>query len=194
MNGIERCIDNEMPFEIPDSWEWCRIKTISTTVTKGTTPRGGNVSYLDKGVGFLRAENVSGLCDLDKTNMNYIDNETHNGYLKRSILQANDVLITIAGTLGRTGLVRKEDLPLNTNQAVAIVRLVNSMNINLRYLIYALNSPEVQDKLTKQKKITAIPNLTLEIISDCLIPIPPVEEQHHIVAKVEELLPIIKTL
>ena len=124
--------------------------------------------------------------------MNYIDNETHNNFLKRSILCENDLLITIAGTLGRTAIVRKEDLPLNANQAVSIVRLVNSFEYDLMYLIIALNAPKIQKLLTEQKKITAIPNLTLEIISDCFIPLPPLAEQKRIVAKIKELLPYIE--
>ena len=91
------------------------------------------------------------------------------------------MLITIAGTLGRTAIVKEENLPLNANQAVAIIRLADSYSIDLRYLVYALNAPAIQDKLTAQKKITAIPNLTLEIISDCLVPIPPLNEQKRIV-------------
>ena len=113
--------------------------------------------------------------------MNHIDEATHTGFLKRSILAADDVLITIAGTLGRTAIVKEENLPLNANQAVAIIRLVDSHSVDLRYLVYALNAPAIQDKLTAQKKITAIPNLTLEIISDCLVPIPPLNEQRRIV-------------
>ena len=129
---------------------------------------------------------------LDTSKMNYIDEETHNGFLKRSILYENDLLITIAGTLGRTAIVRKHNLPLNANQAVSIIRLVDSNEFDLMYLICALNSPLIQKMLTKQKKITAIPNLTLEIISDCFIPIPPLAEQKRIVAKIEELLPFIE--
>ena len=113
--------------------------------------------------------------------MNHINEATHTGFLKRSILAADDVLITIAGTLGRTAIVKEENLPLNANQAVAIIRLVDSHSVDLRYLVYALNAPAIQDKLTAQKKITAIPNLTLEIISDCLVPIPPLNEQRRIV-------------
>lgn len=187
-----RDISDEIPFDIPESWEWVRLSTISTVITKGTTPRGGNVAYLNKGIGFLRAENVAGLDKLCKNNLNYIDEETHHNFLKRSILNENDILITIAGTLGRTAIVRKKDLPLNANQAVSIVRLVNVLDIELKYLIFALNSPNIQMRLTEQKKITAIPNLTLEIISDCFIPIPPLAEQHRIVAKIEELLPYIE--
>ena len=194
LDGVERCIDDELPFEIPDFWEWVRISSIAALVTKGTTPRGGNVAYSDIGVGFLRAENVAGLDQLDLSKLNHIDEATHTGFLKRSILEADDVLITIAGTLGRTAIVKEENLPLNANQAVAIIRLVDSHGVDLRYLVYALNAPAIQDKLTAQKKITAIPNLTLEIISDCLIPIPPLNEQHRIVRRIEELFPLVKGL
>ena len=91
------------------------------------------------------------------------------------------MLITIAGTLGRTAIVKEEHLPLNANQAVAIIRLVDSNSVDLRYLVYALNAPAIQERLTAQKKITAIPNLTLEIILDCLVPVPPLNEQRRIV-------------
>ena len=183
--------EDEKPFDIPESWKWVRLSNISTVITKGTTPRGGNVAYLDRGVGFLRAENVAGLDHLDKTDLKCIDEETHYGYLARSVLQANDILITIAGTLGRTALVREEDLPLNANQAVSMVRLVNAEIVDLKYLIYSLNATSTQKALTTQKKVTAIPNLTLEIISMCTIPLPPLSEQKRIVAKIEELLPLI---
>lgn len=183
--------EDEKPFDIPESWKWVRLSNISTVITKGTTPRGGNVAYLDRGVGFLRAENVAGLDHLDKTDLKCIDEETHYGYLARSVLQANDILITIAGTLGRTALVREEDLPLNANQAVSMVRLVNAEIVDLKYLIYSLNATSTQKALTTQKKVTAIPNLTLEIISMCTIPLPPLSEQKRIVAKIEELLPYI---
>lgn len=183
--------EEEKLFEIPSSWRWIKLGEISSVITKGTTPRGGNVSYLDAGIGFLRAENVAGLDKLDKTNLKYIDENTHLDYLKRSILEAHDILITIAGTLGRTAIVREEDLPLNANQAVSMVRLVDPAAIDLTYLVYSLNSPEIQRYLTKQKKVTAIPNLTLEIIENCLVPLPPLAEQKRIVAKLEDILPLI---
>ena len=186
-----KCIEDEIPFKIPKGWAWVRISSISSVVTKGTTPRGGNVSYKEKGIGFLRAGNVAGLDTIDKSDLNFIDADTHTGYLSRSILEANDILITIAGTLGRTALVRNEDLPLNANQAISIVRLITTNSIDLLYLIYAINSPVIQKHLTTQRKITAIPNLTLEIISKCFIPIPPFEEQKRIVSRFKEILPYI---
>lgn len=123
--------------------------------------------------------------------MKYIDEDTHLNYLKRSILMENDILITIAGTLGRTGLVRKKDLPLNTNQAISIVRIIDKESIKLRYLTYFLNAPSIQINLTKQKKITAIPNLTLEIISDCVVPIAPINQQNKIINKLDYLFSLL---
>lgn len=184
-------IEDKIPFEIPDTWKWIKIGEIASLVTKGTTPRSGNIAYLDSGIGFLRAENVAGLDKLNKDNLKYIDEETHTGYLKRSIIEEKDILITIAGTLGRTGIVRKEDLPLNANQAVSIIRLVAPEMLNLKYLVYAINSPEIQKYLTQQKKITAIPNLTLEIIENCLIPLAPLSAQNAVVTKIEELMPFV---
>ena len=157
------------------------MSSISTLITKGTTPIGGNITYLDSGIGFLRAENVLVYDKISKLDLKYISTETHLNYLKRSILFEDDIIITIAGTLGRTGLIKKEDLPLNTNQAISIVRIFNKYLTDLRYLTYILNSPSIQSNLTKQKKITAIPNLSLEIISNCVIPIAPVDQQKKIV-------------
>ena len=186
--------DGDLPFDIPNTWKWIRLGEFAIIISKGTTPRGGNVAYLESGIGFLRAENVAGYDRLDKSSLKYIDEETHMGYLSRSILEPNDILVTIAGTLGRTGLVRSEDLPLNANQAVSFVRLFDPNSVDLKYIIYSLNSPSVQKVLAGQTKTTAIPNLTLEIIRDCLIPLPPLEEQKRIVAKLEELLPLCRKL
>ena len=186
--------EDEKPFEIPESWEWTRMKEISNIVTKGTTPRGGNVAYLDKGIGFLRAENVANMIKLDLTNLKFIDEETHQSFLRRSILCENDFLITIAGSLGRTAIVNNSDLPLNMNQAISVVRFTDVNLVCLKYIAFALNSPAIHEILLSQSKITAIPNLTLEIISDCLIPLPPLAEQHRIVSKIEDLFAQIEPL
>jgi len=183
--------EDEIPFDIPENWKWVRLGDLSSLITKGTTPRGGNVSYIDNGIGFLRAENVSGFDKLNLNDLKFVSEDTHTSFLKRSILQKDDILITIAGTLGRTAIVREENLPLNANQAVSLTRLINSELLSLNYLIYAINAPIIQSILTGKKKTTAIPNLTLEIINDCILPISPLEEQKRIVAKIEELMPYV---
>ena len=167
---------------------------ISQLITKGTTPRGGNVAYVDSGIGFLRAENVMGYDQLFLENLKYIDEETHQSFLKRSILHEGDMLITIAGTLGRTAIVRENDLPLNTNQAIAIVRPVDCTLVDIRYIIFALNATNVSKSLLHQEVAMAIPNLSLENISDCIIPFPPLSEQHRIVAAISELFNTLESI
>ena len=183
--------DNSYYQDLPSNWIIIRLSTISEIITKGTTPRGGKVAYSQSGIGFLRAENIAGYDKLDLSNLNYIDEESHNNYLKRSILKENDILITIAGTLGRTAIVTQQALPLNTNQAVAIVRLVNNRLINVKYLVYALNSPIIKSDLLAKSVDMAIPNLSLENIADCNISLPPLSEQKRIVEAIEKIFAVL---
>ena len=183
--------DNSYYQDLPSNWIKIRLSTISEIITKGTTPRGGKVAYSQSGIGFLRAENIAGYDKLDLSNLNYVDEESHYNYLKRSILKENDILITIAGTLGRTAIVPQQALPLNTNQAVAIVRLVNNRLINVKYLVYALNSPIIKSDLLAKSVDMAIPNLSLENIADCNISLPPLVEQKRIVDEIEKIFAVL---
>ena len=63
---IFRGASRNIPYTLPNGWVWCILNDIASSITKGTTPRGGNVSYLDAGIGFLRAENVDGIDKLKK--------------------------------------------------------------------------------------------------------------------------------
>ena len=179
--------DNSYYENLPSNWTFVTLGTISQLITKGTTPRGGNVAYIDSGIGFLRAENVLGYDRLSLENLKYIDEETNKTFLKRSMLHEGDILITIAGTLGRTAIVRGKDLPLNTNQAIAIVRPVDCQLVDVRYIVFALNASYISKALLHQEVAMAIPNLSLENISDCVIPLPPIAEQGRIVASISEL-------
>ena len=182
--------ETEIPFEIPNNWKWVRLGDLTSIISKGTTPRGGNAFYVEKGIGFLRAENLNGFDKLNLNNLKHIDNKTHEGFLKRSILDDGDILISIAGTLGRTGLVRKENLPLNTNQAVAFIRAVNKKLLDLRYTVFTLNATSIQKMMDYKKVEMAIPNLSLTVISNVIIPLPPLAEQKRIVDRLDKLLAV----
>lgn len=117
-------------------------------------------------------------------------NDEHESNLKRSKLEEGDLLISIAGTLGKVGFVKKSDLPMNTNQAIAFVRLQKNIFDNM-FLKYSIESPSINSNLLSKTKATSIPNLTLEMISDCLIPFPSLAEQQRIVSKIEEIFAIL---
>ena len=177
--------DGEQPFSTPSNWEWVTLSSISTVISKGTTPQGGKNAYLSDGVNFLRVENICDDGTISHDNIMHVSKEMHEGFLKRSIFQENDLLISIAGTLGKTCIVRRIDLPLNTNQAVSFSRLKEY--INCKYIKLSIDNPEIQKHLLSQTKVTSIPNLTLEIIGNCPIPLAPFTEQQRIVDRIESL-------
>lgn len=176
----------EQPYEVPENWAWVRLGAFAETISKGTTPKGGSAAYVDEGVNFLRVENLTSDGYISHSKITHITEEMHENYLKRSILKANDLLISIAGSLGKSAIVRECDLPINTNQAIAFVRLFAD-KIDVNYIRNTIESPLINSVLTKQTKVTSIPNLTLEIIKDCPIPLPPLSEQQRIVERIEEL-------
>ena len=178
--------EEEQPYPVPENWCWVRLSRLSSVISKGTTPTGGKTAYLPTGIKFLRVENI---CDdglISHDGIKYISESMHNTFLKRSQLQEGDVLISIAGTLGKTALVRDIDTPLNTNQAISFVRLKDGC-CHPKFIKLCLDNPIINNSLLSQTKVTAIPNLTLEIIGKCPIPLPPLPEQQRIVTLIESL-------
>ena len=98
-----------------------KLIKIAELITKGSTPTTYGFDYLDEGVSFVKVENVKNGRINHSSICQYISFEAHE-FQKRSQLQKNDVLFSIAGTIGRTCIVYDCDLPANTNQAFAIIR------------------------------------------------------------------------
>ena len=172
-----------MPNNIPLNWCECKLEDLCEVISKGSTPK--NQTEKPNWAKILKAENITKESIIDSTSCKYIDKETHTTTLKRSILKKNDILITIAGTLGRCAVVETEE-NLNTNQAVCFVRLLNC-GISPHFIKYYALSPVVNNGLTGKAKITAIPNLTLEVIKNIDVVLPPLAEQERIVEKIEAL-------
>ena len=152
-------------------WELIKLGEVCDLITKGTTAK----SQSEQGkVNFVKVENL-------KDNKIYpvvkISEEEHLGSLKRSILYEGDVLFSIAGTLGRTAIVRNNILPANTNQALAIIR---GYKLDAFFLLVVLSGEVVKDYIRKNPTIGAQPNLSLEQISSLKIQVPSIEEQQAI--------------
>ena len=90
-------------------------------VTKGTTPTTLGKDFTDTGINFIKGESINDDHSFNKTLFAHIDDETDE-LLKRSRIYVNDIVFTIAGTLGKFALVDGSVIPANTNQAVAIIR------------------------------------------------------------------------
>ncbi len=110
------------------NWPKLRVGDITHVVTKGTTPTKDQ-GFVDSGVNFIKAEALNGDSALDPKGIFHISKDVHQK-LKRSILQEDDVLLTIAGAqIGKCGIVRPSHLPANTNQAVGIMRVERNYHI-----------------------------------------------------------------
>lgn len=107
--------------EQPIDWRAITLGELCDTVTKGTTPTTLKRQFVSQGINFVKVENILDDHTLDFSKLTYIDDET-NILLSRSVIQENDIIFTIAGTLGRFAFVEANLLPANTNQAVAIIR------------------------------------------------------------------------
>ena len=107
--------------DIPLGWHYELLGDICECVTKGTTPTTLGKDFTDVGINFVKGESINDDHSFNKEMFAHIDEETDT-LLKRSRILENDILFTIAGTLGKFALVDKSILPANTNQAVAIIR------------------------------------------------------------------------
>ena len=164
---------------IPEHWERKRIKTISSVISKGTTPSTIGKDITDEGeVRFLKSENIVDN-SLSVYPQFFIDKET-NEILKRSILLEGDILFVIAGaSIGKTTILTKEFSPSNTNQAVSFIRL--KPNENNKFVWYWLISSNIQEQMWVVSVQSAQPNLSMENLGNFHIPYPPISEQQQIV-------------
>ena len=157
-------------------WRTIRLGDICSIITKGTTPK----SYEKTGIAFIKTEAFVGRY-IDKSKLSFVSADTHNGFLKRSILQENDILFTIAGaTIGKMAIVTADILPANTNQACAIIRLRNDNDLG--YVKYILESVFMKIYMKQCIKGSAQPNLNLQQLNDFKFPYPITNKKIEIVS------------
>ena len=157
------------------AWEQRKLGEVAKKITKGTTPHDKSWSGP---VNYVKTESI----DSNNGNISVIANtslEEHEGYLKRSQLKENDVLFSIVGTLGRVGVVKKKDLPANTNQQICIIRPFEE---NSFFLLNALKTNRVKSFIKSDATIGAQPSLSLWQIEGLRILFPNLEEQQKISA------------
>ena len=166
-----------------------RLGDIATVITKGTTPTSIGFSFQNSGINFVKIESLDDNGNFLREKFDHISEECHDK-LKRSQLQENDILFSIAGAIGRTAIVTKDILPANTNQALAIVRMPKGI-INYTFLLYVLQSSVVLEQAEKKKQGVAQLNLSLKDIGDFIIPDFSLEKQQEIVNGLDKINSII---
>ncbi|MDP2683153.1 MAG: restriction endonuclease subunit S [Deltaproteobacteria bacterium] len=171
--------------EMPKHWEVKKLGEVCDKITKGGTPTTYGFAFVSSGINFIKIENIEhGKVNLSSIRT-FISADAHN-YQKKSMLEENDLLFSIAGTIGETCLIKQEYLPANTNQALAILRGYYK-KVQPQFLTYQLSS-FISQYVKLKARGGAMNNISLEDLKGIDLVVPPLPEQQAIVAKIEELL------
>ena len=190
-NADPVCIADEVPFEIPESWEWCRLSNLTVKEIK----RGKSPTYISSSgvLVFAQKCNVK-TGGIDMSLAKFLDEKTLGKYPTEEFMQDYDIVVnsTGTGTMGRIGLFRDSDnpggLPIVPDSHVTIVRLNHSVSID--YLLCCLQyyQPYLEEHgegSTNQKELKP------DTIKNLYVPLPPISEQKRIADMVTGLEPYI---
>ena len=179
--GEVKCIDEEVPFEIPQGWEWCRMGCIGDWGA-GATPAKGNPDYYGGSILWLRTGELNNGIVYD-SEIKITDKALQECSLRMN--KIGDVLIAMYGaTIGKVAIVGKE---LTTNQACCACTPFGIYNY---YLFFFLMGSQID--FIKKGEGGAQPNISREKLISHLMPIPPLAEQYRIVEKIQYLLPLVE--
>ena len=157
------------------------LSDLCVTITKGTTPNEKDGGFSNAGINYIKSESLSYDGSVDHSKFAFISAQT-NEKLRRSKIQNNDILYSIAGAnLGKCGMARKEHLPANTNQAVAIIR-ADPQKASPRFISFCLRDPKFVQSVLGGVAQSAQPNVNLAEIGRFRIPNLPVPNQRAIAA------------
>ena len=163
--------------EIPSHWKFGKIKYLSNLITKGTTPSNIGEDFDENGsVRFIKGEDLLDGYILPLGSSHISDDV--NSKLKRSQLKVGDLLVVIAGTLGKCAVVTNEILPANTNQAISLIRMKDWVNSN--YVRFWFEASSCKNQISEFAVVAAQPNLSMEDLGSIRIPILSEEEQNSI--------------
>ena len=180
-NNEPVCIADEVPFDIPDSWEWVRLGSIGDWGS-GATPSRTNTEYYGGDIPWLKTG------DLNDGYIKHIPESISHRALEKTSVRLNEtgsVLIAMYGaTIGKVGILT---FPATTNQACCACLPIGIYN---EYLFYFLMSQK--SAFVKRGEGGAQPNISKEKIISTLMPLPSLTEQYRIVAKIKKVLPLVE--
>ncbi len=182
-DGRVVCIDDEIPFNIPVGWEWCRMKTYMD-VRDGTHD---SPKYLTSGIPFVTSKNLTD-GNIDFSTCKLISEEDHKRFSERSYVEDKDILFAMIGSIGNPVLVNK-DRDFSIKNVALFKRYAEELS-NQEYMLYYLSY--IQGILREKASGGVQSFIGLNTFREWMFPLPPLAEQHRIVEKIQELLPIVE--
>ena len=183
LDGMERCIDDELPFEIPENWCWCRLKSIVNVVS---ARRVHQSDWRSEGVPFYRAREIGKLADTGSVeNELFITEALYTEFSSSGVPHPGDLMVTAVGTLGKTYIVKDSDRFYYKDASV--ICFENFGKITPAYLKLLMYSPYMEDQIKQNSAGTTVGTITIVKANEYLIPLPPLMEQQRIVDQAERL-------
>ena len=183
---LDEITEDEIPFDIPDSWKWVKLGDLVSVLGGKRIPAGRKLTKENTGYIYIRVSDMKNETVLTD-DLQYVPKDIYPS-ISRYIINKEDVYITVAGTIGRIGKIPSEIDGANLTENAD--RLVFRM-IDQDWLIKSLSSPLIQNQIADATTKVGQPKLAIKRIQELFIPLPPLAEQHRIVAKIEEMLPFV---
>ncbi len=186
VDGVECCIDDEVPFNLPQSWQWCRLKEIANVVS---ARRVHQSDWRSEGIPFYRAREIAKLAEFDSVNNElFISQEMYDEYSKNGVPQAGDLMVTAVGTLGKTYVVKNTDRFYYKDASV--ICFENFSKVNPYYLQLVMQAPFMESIIKDNSSGTTVGTITIIKANEYWIPLPPIREQERIVLEAKRLVAI----
>ena len=177
-----------VPFEVPESWEWCIVDDFAY-VASGSTP--SKDSFVEKGVPYIKMYNLRNQKIDFNFHPQYITSEVHEGKLQRSKTEVGDLIMNIVGPpLGKLAIIPPSLPESNFNQAAVLIRPYFYKDVLVKYLFYYLSEMSEINSISTKGSAGQV-NISLIQSQYMRIALPPLEEQKRIISTVENLFQIV---
>ena len=188
-DGTVKCIEDEIPFEVPEGWEWTRLVSICLKVTDGTHHSPDNFPTGE--YKYITAKNIksNGIVLDDIT---YVTAEVHKEIFARCNPEFGDILYIKDGAT--SGIATVNTLHEEFSMLSSVALLKPSIGIDNWYMCYAMQSPYFYNTTRGDMKGVGITRITLNMLTSRLIPIPPQNEQRQISANTSKLIELIVSI
>lgn len=184
--GEVKCIDEEIPFEIPQGWEWEKLGNIASICGGKRIPVGQSLTTVNTGHKYIRVTDMKNH-SVNSNDIHYITEDIYQK-IKAYYISKEDLYITVAGTIGHIGEIPEEfdntNLTENANKIVF-------RQMDKKFLMYCLSSDVVQSQIIAFITKVGQPKLAIMRIQNLLIPVPPLKEQFRIVNAINLTMPFV---
>ena len=184
----EQDITDEIPFEIPDDWKWCRIGSV---LNIWSARRVHERDWRSSGIPFYRAREIGKMADWGHVDNDlFIEQSLYDEFSKSGVPQIGDLMMTAVGTLGKTYVVETNN-PFYYKDG-SVLCIGNPFRLNPYYLKLFFESSAFANQYLSESDGTTVATLTMVRLNRYLIPVPPLKEQTRIVEKIKTVTSIMR--